>query len=164
MKDYTTLFFSMYNIANHVCKNYNQLLSTDIGELEYNNIAFRFLIKRTARIMLGNANEGVCFSVWKHNVELETKRLVHIKYFDPAGKAQKLSFVKHFNEDDHDNLYVHSTEFGRIDYPLSTDDVFHLNLSTFPITMKPETYNKIMRMLDESTYSISFSMDSYDAF
>lgn len=155
----------MYNIANHVCKNYDHLLhANDISELEYNNIAFRILIKRPARIMLGNANEGVCFSVWKHNIEMEPKRLIHIKYFDPSGKAQKLSFVKYFNEDEDDNLYVYSTEFGRIDYPLGADDVFHLSLSTFPVMMKPETYNKIMSILDKSIYSISFSMDSYDAF
>lgn len=163
MKDYTTLFFSMYNIANHVCKNYTPLLKKDISELEYNSIAFRFLVKRTARMLLGNVNESVCFSVWKHNIEFETKRIIQIKYLDPNHVEQKLSFVKNFNEEE-TNLYVHSTEFGKIDYPFSTEDIFHLNLSTFPVTMKPETYNKIMSMLDESMYSLSFCLDSYDAF
>lgn len=153
----------MYNIANHVCKNYMHLLQNPIDELEYNNIAFRFLVKRTGKITLGNVNEEVCFSVWKHNVEFETKRLVHITYLDPNGDKQKLVFVKKFDEEE-SNLYLFSSEFGRIDYPFSTEDVFHLNLSTFPVTMKPETYNKIMNMLDTSSYSLSFSMDSYDAF
>ena len=159
MKDYTTLFFSMYNVANHVCKNYTPLLRNDIDVLEYNNIAFRFLTKSTGRMVLENINERVSFSVWKHNIELETKRIIHIKYIDSNREKQTLAFVKYFNDED-SNLYVHSTEFGRIDYPFSAEDVFHLNFSHFPITMKHETFNKIMVSLDTSLYSLCFNMDS----
>ena len=103
--------------------------------------------------------EGVSFSVFTRSIEFNNSKEIRISYFHDINGWSTLRLIKEFTELDDANYFMENNNGDVYEYPISNDVVFNLNVSNFPITLYPSTYNAMMQNLDKVPYNIFFNMD-----
>lgn len=157
-KDYTKLFLAMYNAAHHVCKNFDKLNSLKPDPLDYDGFRFNLLsYSQNNMFRFGSSKDNVSFMVFRRSVEYDNTKEIRITYFDDKWKIVQL--IKNFTDLDDANYFLRDNDNNEYHFPLTNDIVFNLNLSNFPITLYPNTYNSMIKNLDNEPFNIFFNMD-----
>lgn len=157
-KDYTKLFLAMYNAAYHVCKTFNNINTYKPVPLEYDGYEFNLLsYSSNSLYRYCSIKENVSFIVYSRSVEYDTAKEIRINYFDDTWKTVQL--IKELTDLDDANYYLRDNDGSEHYFPLTKDVVFNLNMSNFPITLYPGTYNTMMKNLDKEPFNIFFNMD-----
>ncbi len=127
--------------------------------ITHNDFTFNYHTTTTSNITLTCKKENAIFGIFYRSLEFEHKRLVKINFRNNGENVHELLFVKQFAESNDAILYVQNSDFGKIEYPFSKEDAFHFNLSTLPLTLSFNMYNKIMEVLNNSMYNLFFDIE-----